>query len=166
MSRFVKGNAETCIGCRTCMIGCVIAHEGFEVFHQSPDEYSFNPKLDIIKTKDLTIAVQCKHCENAACHNACPCGAISREDGAVILNRQLCVGCKTCMLACPYGAINMVKSSDDKLLANKCDLCKGRARRECVSVCLTDTLKLVTNETLHESNLSKRSSAAHSLPIE
>ena len=45
MNYFVKGNPDLCIGCRTCMIGCVVAHEGKHIFEVDPDSYSFNPKL-------------------------------------------------------------------------------------------------------------------------
>ena len=160
MNRFVRGSSETCIGCRTCMAGCVVAHEGVEMFEKSTGEYSWNPKLEIIKTKELSIAVQCKHCENAACLNSCPVEAISHIDGAVILDQNECIGCKTCILACPYGAIDMIKKSGGRVAANKCDLCKGRDRQECVSVCLTNTLKLVTDRTLHNSTLDKRKRAS------
>ena len=59
MNYFVKGNPDLCIGCRTCMIGCVVAHEGKHIFEVDPDSYSFNPKLHVVKTADLTVPVQC-----------------------------------------------------------------------------------------------------------
>ena len=163
MNRFVKGNSETCIACRTCMVGCVVAHEGLEIFSKLPGEYVFNPKLDIVKTRTISIAVQCKHCENAACLNACVPKAITKKDGALVMNPDRCIGCKTCVMACPYGAISMVVASDGRCHANKCDLCAGRDEQECVKVCITNSLKLVTEDSLNESVGEKRIKAAVAL---
>ncbi len=172
MNCFVKGNPNLCIGCRTCMIGCVIAHEGTKIFYMEPDEYVFNPKLDVVKTATVTVPVQCKHCENPSCMNACPVGAISKIDNAVIVNCDKCIGCKTCMIACPYGAIDMItsscgkKQSDDseRIVANKCDLCKGiEGGPACVKVCPTSCLTLVTEDEVETSTANKRIAAAISL---
>ncbi|AFA47612.1 4Fe-4S dicluster domain-containing protein [Acetobacterium woodii] len=172
MNYFVKGNPDLCIGCRTCMISCVIAHEGEKIFQMNPGEYVFNPKLDIVKTATITVPVQCKHCENPACMNVCPVKAIKIIGCAVVVTPDKCIGCKTCMIACPYGAINMIKSSDGKkqidnserMVANKCDLCVGReAGPACIQVCPTASLKLVTQEDVESAISSKRIAAAVSL---
>ena len=107
MNYFVKGNPDLCIGCRTCMIGCVVAHEGKHIFEVDPDSYSFNPKLHMVKTANLSVPVQCKHCENPACMAVCPVGAISQKDHCIVIDTEKCMGCKSCMDACPFGAINM-----------------------------------------------------------
>ncbi|KNZ43359.1 4Fe-4S dicluster domain-containing protein [Acetobacterium bakii] len=172
MNYFVKGNPDLCIGCRTCMIGCVVAHEGEKIFQMNPWEYVFNPKLDIVKTATITIPVQCKHCENPACMNVCPVGAIEMIDNTVVVLHDKCIGCKTCMIACPYGAIDMVVASDgkkqldnsDRIVANKCDLCIGREEGPaCIQVCPTAALKLVTEEDVAVSVSNKRTAAAISL---
>jgi len=172
MNYFVKGNPDLCIGCRTCMIGCVVAHEGVKIFQMKPGEYVFNPKLDIIKTATITMPVQCKHCENPACMNVCAVGAIQMIDNAVMVLQDKCIGCKTCMIACPYGAIDMVVSSDGKkqldgserVVANKCDLCTGiDGGPACIRVCPTAALKLVTEEDVETSVSNKRTAAAISL---
>ena len=133
------------------MVGCVVAHEGLGIFTKCPEEFVFNPKLDVVKTKTISIAVQCKHCEDALCLNACPSKAISRVDDAVVLNTTRCIGCKTCVLTCPYGAVNMVEVAKGNYVSNKCDFCVGRAEPECVKVCLTNSLKVVTEGTPNES---------------
>ena len=172
MNYFVKGNPDLCIGCRTCMIGCVVAHEGTKIFQMKPGEYVFNPKLDVVKTATITIPVQCKHCENPACMNACPVKAIEVVDNTVIISQDKCIGCKTCMIACPYGAIDMVKASDggkqqdgsDRIIANKCDLCNGiEGGPACVRVCPTASLKLITEKAVETSASNKRTAAAISL---
>ena len=172
MNYFVKGNPDLCIGCRTCMIGCVIAHEGEKIFQMNPGEYVFNPKLDIVKTATITVPVQCKHCENPACMNVCSEKAIEIIDNAVVVLQNRCIGCKTCMIACPYGAIDMVVASDgkkqsdnsDRIVANKCDLCTGiEGGPTCIRVCPTASLKLVTEEDIEASVSNKRTAAAISL---
>ena len=107
MNYFVKGNPDLCIGCRTCMIGCVVAHEGKRIFEIDPDSYTFNPKLHMVKTAKLSIPVQCKHCENPACMAVCTAGAISQKDHGVMIDINKCMGCKSCMDACPFGAITI-----------------------------------------------------------
>ena len=172
MNYFVKGNPDLCIGCRTCMIGCVVAHEGAKIFQMQPGEYVFNPKLDVVKTATITMPVQCKHCENPACMNACTVKAIEVINNAVVVSQDKCIGCKTCMIACPFGAIDMVLASDDskqldgsdRVVANKCDLCTGvEGGPACIRVCPTAALKLVTEEEVETYISNKRTAAAISL---
>jgi hydrogenase-4 component A len=47
----------------------------------------------------------CRHCEEAPCANVCPVQAIKHQDNAIMLNESLCIGCKLCVIACPFGAI-------------------------------------------------------------
>lgn len=171
MNYFVKGNPDLCIGCRTCMIGCVVAHEGKHIFEVDPDSYTFNPRLHMVKTARISVPVQCKHCENPACMQVCTEGAITRKDHAVVIDDNKCIGCKSCMEACPFGAINMMplagtRQADqrEKLVANKCDLCVDiKNGPACVRVCPTEALTLVTEEGLSDVMEKKRQDAARSL---
>jgi hydrogenase-4 component A len=49
--------------------------------------------------------IQCRHCEDASCASVCPVKAITRQDNSILLNENLCIGCKMCAIACPFGAI-------------------------------------------------------------
>ena len=168
MNYFVKGNPDLCIGCRTCMIGCVVAHEGKRIFEVDPDSYDFNPRLHVVRTVRLSVPVQCKHCENPACMAVCPVGAISQKDHCVIIDQDKCMGCKSCMDACPFGAINMTErkgyvQADGTLkkTANKCDLCYGLpGGSACVRVCPTEALALITEEDLETAMERKRAETA------
>ena len=165
MSSFVIANPDMCIGCRTCEIACVVAHSEKNIF-SSQGEIEFTPRLKVIRTNKVTAPVQCRHCKGAPCAKACPNNCISHnEDGVVCIDRTTCVGCKNCMIACPFGAIDMVPvyeedkkvlqqklkvqtKSDlvlkEKLVASKCDLCIGReGEPACVEKCLTKALKLI-----------------------
>jgi electron transport protein HydN len=148
------------------MIACVVAHEGKRIFEIDPDGYAFNPKLFMVKTARVSTPIQCRHCENPACKAACTSNAIRVEGNAVVINQQKCIGCKNCVIACPFGAVVMVDTAEvqndgsTKKVANKCDLCVGVADSpSCVKVCPTETLKLVTEEAMDESLAEKRRNA-------
>jgi electron transport protein HydN len=145
------------------MIACVVAHEGKHIFEIDPDSYTFSPRLFMVKTATLSAPVQCRHCENAACMQACTSGAISIKDNAVYIDSKKCIGCKNCVIACPFGAVEIVETAEvandgsAKKVANKCDLCKGVADRpQCVRVCPTQALALVTEDDFTDSLAQKR----------
>jgi electron transport protein HydN len=146
------------------MIACVVAHEGKRIFEIDPDGYDFHPKLKVVKTWLVSVPVQCKHCENPACMAVCTSGAISRINGAVIVDRDKCIGCKSCVDACPFGAVRMAplgftlnQDGTPKTVANKCDLCTGlEGGPACKRVCPTGALRLVGCEDVEEILLHKR----------
>ncbi|UQZ88917.1 electron transporter HydN [Deltaproteobacteria bacterium Smac51] len=164
MNGYVQGDPMLCIGCRTCMIGCVVAHEGRHIFEVDPDGYDFHPKLKVIKTFNVSVPVQCKHCENPACMAACKSDAIHMKDGAVQIDRDKCIGCKSCAEACPFGAVQMVTLKNEanidgtpKTVANKCDLCQGLPKGPaCLRVCPTAALRFVQEEDLNATVQAKR----------
>ena len=89
----------------------------------------------------------CLHCEDAACVTVCPTGASYKraEDGIVLVNENLCIGCKLCSWACPYGAREF---DADQGVMKKCTLCIDRIYNDnlameerqpaCVMVCPTN----------------------------
>jgi electron transport protein HydN len=144
----------------------VVAHEGKHIFEIDPDSYAFNPRLFMVKTAAVSAPVQCRHCENAACKQACTAGAITVENGTVQINTKKCIGCKNCVVACPFGAVEIVETTETlpdgsvKKVANKCDLCSGVADSpSCVRVCPTEALKLVTQDELADAIAGKRAAA-------
>jgi electron transport protein HydN len=161
---FVQGDPLLCIGCRTCAIACVVAHEGKRIYEINPDGYDFHPRLKVIKTCAVSVPVQCKHCENPACKAVCRSEAISQVDGKVLVDRAKCIGCKSCAVACPFGAVNMVAlgfevnpDGSRRSVAHKCDLCHGiEGGPACQKVCPTEALRLVAREDLENILINKR----------
>jgi hydrogenase-4 component A len=97
MNRFVIADPKLCIGCYACVAGCVENHRkaGLQAY----------PRLYITHTPAGTMPIQCRQCEEPACAAVCPVKAITSQKRAVRINEGLCIGCKMCALACPFGAI-------------------------------------------------------------
>ena len=97
MNRFVIADPKRCVACFACVAGCVEVHReaGLQTF----------PRLFLTYTNAGTMPIQCRHCEEPNCAAVCPVHAISRIDNAVQINESLCIGCKLCALACPFGVI-------------------------------------------------------------
>jgi len=95
-------NYEKCTGCRACELACSFHKEGF--FAPSKSRI----KIVRIDEEGLDIPIGCEHCDNAPCITACPTRALSRdsETNAIVLNSDFCIGCKQCMVVCPFGAIH------------------------------------------------------------
>lgn len=118
---------DRCIGCGLCEMACSFKHTG-----------EFSRTLSRIrvyrweKTCDA-VPLVCYQCEDAPCIRVCGVvGAITRDPrtNAVVINRELCIGCKLCMFNCPYGAIDFDGRARHLI---KCDYCEGDP--ECVKYC-------------------------------
>lgn len=171
MNYFVIADPDKCIGCRTCTVACVVAHSKENIFYQNPEDINFNPKLEVIKTNKVSAPIQCRHCEDAPCLNVCPNNAISKLNNVIKIEEEKCVGCKTCMLACPIGAIDFAVIDSfnkdklycvEKMVANKCDLCiSSPDGPACQRVCPTQAFKIVEN--LEENIKNKRKASITNL---
>ncbi len=179
MNRFIIADPARCIGCNTCMAACTQVHKvaGLQSL----------PRLVVTRTEDTTAPVVCRHCEDAPCARVCPVDAITLGPDSVMLDEKICIGCKMCALACPFGAITPqgtgiagiagIKISTpaysaalDPLLAwdigvrsvaVKCDLCAFLPQGpECLRVCPTNALFVFSGQALERSSAVKRQSAA------
>ena len=97
MNRFVIADSKRCVGCFACQAACVENHlkAGLQAF----------PRLIVTYTPGGTMPLQCRQCDRPACAAVCPVKAISLRNGSVVLNESVCIGCKMCGLACPFGVI-------------------------------------------------------------
>lgn len=161
MNRFILADAQKCIGCRTCEVACVMAHR--DANSAAVSARTFTPRIRIIKGRDVSTAVACRHCEDAPCVGVCPTGALVMARDAVQIRESNCIGCKSCMLACPFGAVDIVIAPGEVAPINvvKCDLCQDRsAGPACVAACPTGALRCMDGRTLREGAADKRRRAA------
>ena len=137
MNQFILAVPEKCIGCRTCEVACMMSHQS------SATPEAFTSRIRVVKGGTFTTAVGCHQCEDAPCANVCPTGAIHRAAGAWLVEQARCIGCKSCMVACPFGAMQ-VRVVEDRVQALKCDLCAHReGGPACVEACPTHALRCI-----------------------
>ena len=136
---------EYCMGCRLCEIHCITAHSKsksiIKVFrYEVPQPV---PSVIVEEKEYTTFAIQCRHCEDAPCIQACITGAMHRDPDtkAVHVDHEKCVGCWMCIMVCPFGAIQ--RGTVEKKVASKCDLCVDREVPACVENCPNEALVLV-----------------------
>ncbi|RJX30237.1 MAG: 4Fe-4S dicluster domain-containing protein [Oxalobacter sp.] len=176
MNRFVIAEPSKCIGCRTCEVACVLAHPMIDGGLQNLSPENFKPRLKVVKSATVTAPVQCRQCENAPCVNSCPTEALVYSNGTVQLIAGRCIGCQTCVVACPFGAMEMVdvlvKQSELGSLAarrtvsqaHKCDMCIDRAEGPaCIPVCPTNALILIEPSSLESVSEQRRQQALASM---
>ncbi|ADG81582.1 4Fe-4S dicluster domain-containing protein [Thermincola potens] len=142
----IYANEEVCIGCRLCEVHCIVAHSRYP--NDIVKAYKKGPRpaarIIVEENKPVSFAIQCRHCDEPYCIKACITGAMHRdtETGTVVNDTERCVGCWTCIVACPFGAI--VRDGAGKKVAAKCDLCieKADGRPACVANCPNGALVL------------------------
>lgn len=130
---------DACIDCKLCEVACLVEHSEskdiFKAYREAPRTLS---KAFVEEDGPNSISIQCRHCTDAPCIDACITGAMQRadEDSPVIVDREKCVGCWMCIMACPFGAIQRdVRKKDKHKASSKCDLCPGRNIPACVEIC-------------------------------
>ena len=126
-------NEEWCLGCRLCEYNCAYANSGLKDMVAALKDKRIFPRIRVEGEDRITFAVSCRHCTDPICVNSCIAGAISKRDGVVRIDRGKCVGCLTCVLVCPYGAL---APGEDGIM-QKCELCLDNAcgAPACVTGC-------------------------------
>lgn len=121
--------------------------------------YKMHPGNDGVASlrEELSFMFACRRCEDYPCVNSCPNGALKRESGLIKRSTLICVSCKTCSLACPFGTIlpELVL-----YLAGRCDVCLGRLKGDelplCAESCKNGALQYIEEDDIEDkTNLYK-----------
>jgi carbon-monoxide dehydrogenase iron sulfur subunit len=144
---FILVNPERCLGCHTCEIACAVAHtRSGTLFGAVLGGEPLTPRNRVVQVAEVRFSTQCRQCEDAPCVKVCPTGATFRTETYTAVNPNLCIGCRLCMMVCPFGAIRVSTVQVDdrtKRAATKCDLCVDLpAGPACVEACPTKALSL------------------------
>ncbi len=152
MPQVITVDVAKCMGCHSCEVACAVAHGASPTLYEAiQQEQPPEPRMAIVAIGEAAVPLHCQHCEDPPCASVCPQHAIQRPDpdGPVILDEELCVGCGSCVIACPFG---MIRMSADGETALKCDMCIDRQQAgqppACVEACPTGALELVEDAEL------------------
>lgn len=140
-------DASLCIGCGGCQAACALEQElpegprTVKILRLGPFRYGEDLSMSFLATT-------CFHCERPACVAECPTGAMQkRADGIVFSDPEICIGCRTCAVACPYG-IPVLNPGTGKIV--KCDGCRDRIDQglwpACAIKCPTGALRFGSPE--------------------
>ena len=149
--QIITVDLERCYACLTCVVECAYARLGLSEHTALSAEILSASRVSVEAAGGLAVPLRCLQCEDAPCMTVCPTGALYRRslDEPVLIDKNLCIGCKSCILACPVGAISL--DSEGKA-AQKCDMCIARLKKGelpvCVSSCPTGATQLTTVEDL------------------
>lgn len=133
-----------CIDCRTCMVACSVENnvpmDSTRIWIKDTGVTGAFPDL-----KRFTGPYHCMHCIDPSCVSACTVGALQRdEDGIVVYDNEICIGCRYCMYACPFEVPNYEWDKQLPLVV-KCDMCAARLgegqQPACAATCPTGAIK-------------------------
>ncbi len=126
MEKVLVIDANKCTGCRLCEQVCSVMHEGSVNPHRA--------RLKIMKweIEGEVLPMVCRQCDEPPCLDICPMGAIDKNEdtGLVNVDYDKCIGCRMCISACPFGAMDYDVVGKKVM---KCDLCGGEP--QCASFC-------------------------------
>lgn len=137
-------DASYCIDCRSCMVACSVENnvpmDSTRIWINETGITGTYPDL-----KRYTAPFHCMHCKDPSCVSACTVSALTRnEDGIVSYNQDICIGCRYCVYACPFGVPNY-QWNEPLPLVIKCDMCFARLgegqQPACAATCPTGAIQ-------------------------
>lgn len=174
MSYMMVIDLKRCVGCQACVTTCKAEHgtpPGVTRSKVMRKEFGKFPNV-----RRLSLPMLCMHCESPACVEVCPTGATYKreEDGIVVVDKNICIGCRACAMACPYGARYPVRSKEGYFgktltpfeeakkdgmpvgVIDKCDFCLSTGKLErgeeptCVKNCISKARSFGIREEMME----------------
>jgi anaerobic dimethyl sulfoxide reductase subunit B (iron-sulfur subunit) len=123
-------DSARCTGCKTCELACkdyknLTPDVSFRrIYEYAGGDWQEDNGVWHQNVFAYYLSIACNHCEDPACTKVCPSGAMhKREDGFVVVDEDICIGCRYCHMACPYGAPQF---NAEKGHMTKCDGCYSR----------------------------------------
>ncbi len=162
--KIIAVHIDRCTGCRTCELYCATERgsNAKSLLQAVAEEPLPQSRLRVEGSNQLSVALQCRQCQQAPCLDSCLTGALKRdaESGIVVIQENGCIGCWTCTLFCPYGVIY---PWPERKIALKCDRCLYMELPVCVDVCPTQALELVDLAEYDDVLQAKRESTVEAL---
>ena len=137
----IATDLNQCVGCLACSVACkVVNNVPVGNYWNKILRIGPNPKAAGATFPDVEmyfLPVTCQHCENPACVQVCPTEASHKlEDGTVQVDKEKCIGCQFCAMACPYGVRYL---NEEERVVEKCTLCEQKVAQgelpQCVAQC-------------------------------
>ena len=118
---------EWCLGCHLCEYNCAFANSGLSDMATALKGKKIFPRISVDGDDSI------HHCEDPLCVKSCISGALHLENGRICIDKNKCIGCFSCILVCPYGALSVSEHGT----AQKCELCLENTCGEpaCVKGC-------------------------------
>lgn len=146
MSKGILYDATLCINCKQCEAACAEKnHTRYDDAVAAEDQQSEHKLTVVLNKNEKYMRRLCMNCVDPACVSVCPVAALRKTpEGPVIYEASRCMGCRYCMIACPF---NVPKYEWDKLAprVRKCDMCAERVAAgqptACAAICPTGATK-------------------------
>ncbi len=147
MAKMIIVNEERCMGCKSCVLQCALAHSDAGSLAEALNaETPPQSRIYVEPSGKFGMPLQCRHCEDAPCIRVCPTEAIKRlsPESPVLLDPDSCIGCRFCLIVCPFGVIDVSRNGKAMI---KCDMCIERTEvgeePACVVACPTGACQFV-----------------------
>ena len=143
MSKKILIDMTKCRDCEDCVVSC---------------SYEFHPNnIGIKDIRELaTFRFSCRKCEDAPCIAVCPVEALERnKDGVIDRATNICIGCKSCVSACPFGTIMDDIFNYKKSICDLCEFSNETTNLECINTCPENAISLVDMEENTDENIHK-----------